>query len=79
VVHSDQEKATCSEKRRRPRKRRPKPTAATRNIQPAPKSKPANRSKNNAFRHGLTSQVTVMTDPGRDAQQKFIKAYIADI
>jgi hypothetical protein len=38
-----------------------------------------NRSKNNAFRHGLTAQVTVMTDPDRDAQEKFIKAYIADI
>jgi len=38
-----------------------------------------NKCKLNAFRHGLTSQVAVMTDPDRDAQEKFIKAYVADL
>ena len=38
-----------------------------------------NRSSCNAFRHGLTAQVTVMTDPDREAQDKFIKAYVADL
>ena len=38
-----------------------------------------NKCKLNAFRHGLTSQVAVMTDPDRDAQEKFIKAYVADV
>lgn len=37
------------------------------------------RSRCNAFRHGLTSQVTVMTDPDREAQENFIKAYVADL
>ncbi len=37
------------------------------------------RSRCNAFRHGLTSQVTIMTDPEREAQEKFIKAYVADL
>ena len=38
-----------------------------------------NRSSCNAFRHGLTAQVTVMTDPDREAQDKFVKAYVADL
>jgi hypothetical protein len=37
------------------------------------------RSRCNAFRHGLTSQVTIMTDPEREAQEKFIKAYVEDL
>jgi len=38
-----------------------------------------NKCKLNAFRHGLTSQVAVMTDPDRDAQEKFIKALVVTI
>ena len=37
------------------------------------------RSSLNAFRHGLTGQVSVMTDEDRAAHDKFFNAYLADL
>jgi len=38
-----------------------------------------NRSRSNAFRHGLTGQVTTMTEEERVAHDKFSKAIIQDL
>ena len=36
-------------------------------------------SSKNATRHGLTSMVTIMTDPDREAWLKFMNAYVEDL
>jgi hypothetical protein len=37
------------------------------------------RSRMNALRHGLTAQVTLMTGEDRDAHDKFVNAFVADL